>query len=441
MLWIWKFLGSKAYAKIKWSSKRYNIGVFKTSYESYFFIHHKFSQDQFYLKNSFVKLLEFGLYLRNGYTSYNPVWNFSVSYNGWIVCKAIKKSFLKVSTRRFDWSWFLDFDFTLFKHNDLYHTFFSFLSRSYLLHYLMQFGHTRHNYNTSYFEYLLMVYNERFITNLLHAQISLKKNLRVLFKMFFLGGFVCLISTFNIITEGLVQLYSSFTKQPTTRYIWVNGLYSNFDKIFWSIQVKISNAYAARIFFSKKSIRRLIRLWFSMKGLFLNLGVDISFFPSMLKSSWVFLESCARFYPTMSVASTANFLPTAFLDYYCVSNDYSLLSLSFYINLLLISFRWTYNIWQMEFSVYPQWLLAELQKFQILPIQNYVRLRILFRRFKALKGVLKNFKTFFFDLNSFEWAFLLRFPFQYWNIFVEEKKKHTLWRYLYFFKEHKHIIL
>jgi hypothetical protein len=80
-------------------------------------------------------------------------------------------------------------------------------------------------------------------------------------------------------------------------------------------------------------------LWFCSKGIFSNLSIDLTFFPSVRTSYWIFLENCARFYPTVTINNTASFVTTELLDYFSVANDYSLLSLSFYINLLLISFK------------------------------------------------------------------------------------------------------
>ena len=54
-----------------------------------------------------------------------------------------------------------------------------------------------------------MVYNERFIINLLTSQLNLKWNFRLMFKMFYLGGFVCLVGAFNILLEGLVNIYGA----------------------------------------------------------------------------------------------------------------------------------------------------------------------------------------------------------------------------------------
>jgi len=61
-----------------------------------------------------------------------------------------------------------------------------------------------------------MIYNERFIVNLLNSQLNLKRNFRLMFKMFYLGGFVCLVGAFNILLEGLVNIYGAYSSQPYT---------------------------------------------------------------------------------------------------------------------------------------------------------------------------------------------------------------------------------
>jgi len=76
-----------------------------------------------------------------------------------------------------------------------------------------------------------------------------------MFKMFFLGGFLCLVGAFNILLDGLVGVYGCYSNQPYTRFIWINGLFSNFDKIFKSIQTKIADAYSSRVVFTKKMVR------------------------------------------------------------------------------------------------------------------------------------------------------------------------------------------
>jgi hypothetical protein len=114
-------------------------------------------------------------------------------------------------------------------------------------------------------------------------------------------------------------------------------------------------------------LKELMRLWFCMKGLFENLSVDISFFPTIFSSSWAFLENCAKFYPTITNVNTNSFVSIDSLEYLTVSNDFSLLSLSLYINLLFIMFKRCQLMKQAEFSVYPQKLLMIAYSYKILP--------------------------------------------------------------------------
>jgi len=69
------------------------------------------------------------------------------------------------------------------------------------------------------------------------------------------------------------------------------------------------------------------------------------------------------------MANSSLFISTPFLDYFTVSNDYSLLSLAFYMNILLNIFNRTNMLRQLEFSVYPQKLLSILNNYQIIPIK------------------------------------------------------------------------
>jgi len=125
-------------------------------------------------------------------------------------------------------------------------------------------------------------------------------------------------------------------------------------------------------------VKELMAVWFSAKGLLENLSIDISFFPSLYRSSWVFLESSAKFYPTITISNTECFLPTVFLEYTTVSNDYSVLTLCLYINLLLSMFKKSRITRQVEFSVYPQKLVSKAFTYKILPINvNIKHYRIL----------------------------------------------------------------
>ena len=81
---------------------------------------------------------------------------------------------------------------------------------------MLQFGHTKPAFNTTYNNFIVMVYNKRFILNLLNLQLNLKRSLKMLIKIFYLGGSICLTSSFNILLEGLVSLYGAYSQQPFT---------------------------------------------------------------------------------------------------------------------------------------------------------------------------------------------------------------------------------
>ena len=297
---------------------------------------------------------------------------------------------------------------------------------------MLQFGHTWSMFNTTYKHFIVMIYNRWFIINLLSAQINLKWNLWTIFKMFYMGGFICLVSSFNVLLEGLISLYGAYSKQPYTRYLWVNGLVSNFDKVFWSFWVRIMKAYSAKLFFSKKSIWRLMHLWFCSKGILNNLSVDISFLPSVWTSHWVFLEHCAWFYPTIGVNNTSAFVSPPFLDYYLVANDYSLLTLSFYINLVLISFKKSKFMWKLEFSVYPQKLISEIWKFQLLPTWSYFSVAEIHRQYWKTFGHFKKIKFMFLEWNWDVLAYYFKYFFFIWWKFTEARAHQIFWWYFYF---------
>jgi len=149
-----------------------------------------------------------------------------------------------------------------------------------------------------------------------------------------------------------------------------------------------------------------------MKGILKNLSIDISFFPSLYKSSWVFLEACAKFYPTITTANTETFLPTVFLEYSTVANDYSLLSLSLYINLLLVLFKRSKILRQMEFSVYPQKLLSLIYPYKIFSFHFNIKYYRLIRHIKIVMAFIKRSGMFFFDVekniiaNVFKYLFI-----------------------------------
>lgn len=430
---LWRFFFMKSYTKIWWAKFWRNWGDEKISYDVLTNLQVTFWPSFFFLKSTTEKLLNYAFYFWNGLNSLNLVWNFSVNYFGKVKFTTFPNKLIFVGKKWFDWDRRIDDSFAEYWWNDLFFSFFSFLSWTYLLNYMVQFGHTKSTYNTTYKNFLIMVYNKRFILNLLTIQLNLKWNLWLLFKMFYLGGSICLVSSFNILIEGLVSLYGAYSKQPYTRYLWVNGLVSNFDKIFKSIKVKISKAYSGKNFFSKKSIRRLMRLWFCSKGILNNLSIDISFFPSVRTSYWIFLESCARFYPTVTINNTAAFVVPTFLDYYMVSNDYSLLSLSFYINLLLLSFKKAKLLWKLEFSIYPQKLISEFTKYQLLTTRSVLKLNELKRQFWKIYKFFWNPKFLFLDFTWNNLSLFFKYYLFFWTKVLFESKKHVYWRYLFYF--------
>lgn len=434
---LWWFFFTKNYLKLWWARFWRNRGDEKISYDVVSNLHVRFWSNFFFLKSTTDKLLSYAFYFRNGLNSLNLIWSFTINYFGKIKFTTFPNKLIFIGKKWFDWDWKLDDSFSEYKNNDLFFSFFSFLSWTYLLNYMLQFGHTVSTYNTTYKNFILMVYNKRFILNLLALQLNLKWNLRVLFKMFYLGGSICLVSSFNILIEGLVSLYGAYAKQPYTRYLWVNGLISNFDKIFKSIKVKLAKAYSGKIFLTWKSLRRLLRLWFCSKGILNNLSIDISFFPSMRTSYWVFLENCARFYPTISNTNTSSFVAPIHLDYFIISNDYSLLSLSFYINLLILSFKKAKLLWKVEFSVYPQKLISEFTKYQILSIWSIFWLNELKRQFWKIYIFFRNPKFLFLDYTWDNLSLFFKYYFIFWMKVLIENKKHVYWRYLNYFNLRK----
>lgn len=420
--------------KKKWFAYWWSSGVEKISYDVISDLQTSFWSDIFLFKTPVDWLMSYAFFHKQGMNGLKLTWNFAVTFKGKLKFKVAPNNLIKVGKKKFNRIWQYSNLFASSKINDIFSTFFSFLTWTYLLHYMLHFGHTKSTYNTTYKNFLVMVYNKWFIINLLAAQLNLKWNLRLVFKMFYLGGFVCLISPFSLLLEGLVSLYGAYSKQPYSRYIWVNGLVSNFDWIFWSIKVKIAKAYSGKVHFSKKSVRRLLRLWFCSKGILSNLTVDISFFPSIRTSYWVFLENNAWFYPTIGVSNTAAFLPVPYVDYYMVANDYSLLSLSFYINLILISFKKAKLIWKLEFSVYPQRLLTEISVFQRLPIKSYLRLWEIYRWTRLIFRFFRKPKFLFLEMDWDRLSVLLKYYFLNWTKNINEGWKHVYWKYIYFSK-------
>jgi len=420
--------------KTKWFKNWLEFGKIKITYDSFLNLQNKFWPEFIFSKTHYERILIYGFTFWIGQCDFNLDWNFLVGYKGELNFKLKRKKPIFINDKKFFREKIALGYFSTMKHNQFFSTFFSFLNWTYLLEYYLQFGHTKSNYNTSYKDYLIMIYNERFIVNLLNSQLNLKRNFRLMFKMFYLGGFVCLVGAFNILLEGLVNIYGAYSSQPYTWFIWINGLFSNFDKIFRSIQIKIANAYSGWVFFSRKMTRKLIRLWFCMKGILKNLSIDISFFPSLYKSSWVFLEACAKFYPTITTANTETFLPTVFLEYSTVANDYSLLSLSLYINLLLVLFKRSKILRQMEFSVYPQKLLSLIYPYKIFSFHFNIKYYRLIRHIKIVMAFIKRSGMFFFDVEKNIIANVFKYLFIYWKQILQLYWKQNFWKLLFFKK-------
>jgi ribosomal protein S2 len=430
----WRMFYMWGQVKTKWFKNKMNFGGVKVIFESYFNLQNKFWSEFYSSKSYSERLLIYGFNFREGQLDFSLDWNFLVSYKGNLDFKLKRTKSIFLGDKKLIQSKANQGFFSTMRHNSFFYSFFSFLNRAYLLEYYLQFGHNKSNYNTSYKDYLIMIYNEWFIINLLASQLNLKRNFRLMFKMFYLGGFVCLVGAFNILLEGLVNIYGAYSSQPYTRFIWVNGLFSNFDKIFWSMQIKVADAYSGWVFFSRKMVRKLIRLWFCMKGILRNLSIDISFFPSLYKSSWVFLEACAKFYPTITTSNTETFLPTVYLEYTTVANDYSLLSLSLYINLLLILFKRTKFLRQIEFSVYPQKLIGLTYPYKIfsyyLNLKNY---RIM-RQFKIVMNFIKKCWFMFFEVSKNKLTEVYKYLFIFRKQALHVHWKQNFWKLLYYNK-------
>lgn len=424
---FWRFFYMWVYTKLNWFNKKLYFGKKKFLYDSYMKLINIFWPKFFFQKTSFEWILNYGFLYWAGMTSSNLDWNFFSTYKGQLGFRIFKKLNMWIGKWNFNWEKTKTGNFSTMRKNSTFYSFFSFLNRAYLLQYILQFGHTKSNYNTSFWDYLVMVYNEWFVLNMLNIQLNLKRNLKIMYKMFFLGGFVCLIGAFNILLDGLVGLYGSYSTQPYTWFIWINGLFSNFDRIFTSIKKKIANAYSGRLFFTKKSVRRLIWLWFALRGLIQNLSIDISFFPSLYRSSWVFLESSARFYPTITTSNTECFLPTVYLEYTTVSNDYSLLSLTFYINLLIITFRRSWINWMAEFSLFPQKLLSKTYKYKLLPFSFNIKYQKILWQTWIILNFLRWPKYLFFEFPWVELTQIFKYLFLAWKNALLIHWKQTFW--------------
>ena len=109
-------------------------------------------------------------------TDFQLNWNFFVGYKGTLGFKLQKKVQFKIGKKIFFNESINKGFFATLRTNSLFNLFFTFLNRTYLLQYLAHYGHTKANYNTSYRDHLVMIYNERFILNILSIQLSLKRN-------------------------------------------------------------------------------------------------------------------------------------------------------------------------------------------------------------------------------------------------------------------------
>lgn len=430
-LYWWTFY-MYSFLKKKWQEWRLVLGKSKIIYDSFYILKYKFWEIFFTWKTSFEWLYIYAFQFRNGILDFDLNWNFYVGYQGSISIPLKKKKWFKIGKKQIITNKVIEGFSADLKKNSLFSTFFTFLNRNYLLQYLVQFGHVKSNYNSSFKDYLVMIYNERFILNILNIQLNLKWNLRLMFKMFYLGGFICLVAPFNFLLEGLVGVYGCYSEQPYTRHIWINGLFSNFDTIFWSLQIKMSDIYSAWIYLTRWIVKELMHMWFSIKGIIKNLTIDISFFPSVYWSSWVFLEACAKFYPTITISNTECFLPTVFLEYTIVSNDYSLLSLSLYLNLLIVIFKKSKLLWQVEFSVYPQKLFGESIKFKKLPFNFDIKHYKLYWWAKIVSNFVGNSKSLYFDVSINKLADVFKYLFIHrWHMLFLSWWQ-TFWWFLFF---------
>ena len=430
MFWWFFFMWPEL--KTVWFRNQINYGRVKAIYDTYMYFQNWFWVKFYLRKTSFERLLLYGFVFWAGVLDFNLDWNFFVGYKGTLGFKLKRRKNIKMGWKRL-MSERVSLGFLgEMRHNSLFFSFFTFLNWAIMLKYYLQFGHTKANYNTTYKDYLVMIYNDWFILNMLNIQLNLKWNLRVMFKMFYLAGFVCLVAPFNILLEGLIGVYGAYGDQPYTRYIWINGLYSNFDKIFLAIQWTVADSYSGRVFFSRKITRKLIWLWFSMWGLIQNLNVDISFFPSLYWSSWVFLESCAWFYPTITTSNTECFLPTAYLEYTTVCNDFSLLSLCLYLNLILVMFKWSKLTRQVEFSVYPQKLISQALQHKILPLKiNFKHYHLQWQMRVVMAFVWKSWAAIF-DFSKADLTYVYKYFFIFWRLALNITWKQLFWWFLYF---------
>ena len=264
------------------------------------------------------------------------------------------------------------------------------------------------------------------------AQVSLKWNLVLIFKMFYLGGTICLVSPRNILFEGCSNLYGLYSNQPFTWYKWLNGLFSNFWKIFLNMQYWFIDSYTGWKILSKKNSKKLSWSWFFFKGLISRNNIDLAFFPSLKKNIQAFFESNAKFCPSFSVSNTSTSISPYYLDYQLIANDYSLISICFYSNLLLTIFKRSWLIWKIEFSVYPQKLLMNLFNFSIIPFKSKIILNNLKWNLFYLESTFVGYNTMLIDCPWTYLARLFKYFFIFRKYFLKIKKKQLLWKSFYF---------
>lgn len=432
---LWCFYYNKKNFLLSWKWLQWRSARNKITYVIFNYLQFKFWNVFFFQKTKFERLASYGFFFWWGFKKFTINWQLNPAFNNILYYAISNISWPRVAVRWINnkiihtslW-WYS------IKSKNLSSTFISFFSWAYLLHHMLQLGHIWKTYSWFYQEFIQMIYNGWFILNILNAQLMLKWNIWLLFWISYLGGHICLISSFNVLIEGMISLYFVTTKNPYTRYIWLNGLFTNFWKVWYGLQWKILNGYSGREFLNSKWAKSLIWLWFVMKGLLHKLNIDINFFPSLITSGWVFLESSARFIPTVTTSNTASFIPTFGLDYYVVSNDYSLLSISFYINLLLSNFLKIWMLKWLEFSLYPSWLLGSLLKFQFTPFRFSIKMANKKWKLKWAMALFRWTWYLFFDKWSDQISeYFCKIPVFWWEVFFEIRKL-LLWRYIYFFK-------
>ncbi len=164
---FWRMFYMRVLVKTRWFKNRAEFGKVKVTYDSFLNLQNKFWPEFFFSKTHSERVLIYGFTFWNGQCDFNLDWNFLVSYKGDLNFWLKRKKPVYINNKKLFWEKIVLGYFSTMRHNQFFSSFFSFLNWSYLLEYYLQFGHTKSNYNTSYKDYLIMVYNERFIINLL----------------------------------------------------------------------------------------------------------------------------------------------------------------------------------------------------------------------------------------------------------------------------------